>query len=209
MEKRRCIVIGSSPETEIDVIRKYLSADDFIACADGGYLYARRLGIRPDLIVGDFDSAKKPESETARIISLPVRKDDTDTVSVIHECLSHGFDEFLLFGMTGGRFDHTLANLSVLYSLAKQRKTAYMIDNKSITRVICTGRTIISGKKGFGFGIFPFACEQITLSLKGFEYELEHGTLCADYPVGVSNTIISGNAEIGLFSGAAVIVITN
>ena len=102
MDKRRCIVIGSSPETEIDVIRKYLSADDFIACADGGYLYARRLGIRPDLIVGDFDSAKKPKSETARIISLPVRKDDTDTVSVIHECLSHGFDEFLLFGMTGG-----------------------------------------------------------------------------------------------------------
>lgn len=209
MDKKRCIVIGSSPETDINVIRQYIRTDDFIACADGGYIYARQLGLEPDLIVGDFDSGEKPELSGVRIITLPVRKDDTDTVSVIRECISSGdFEEFLLFGMTGGRFDHTLANLSVLYSLDRQGKTAYMIDSKSITRVICDGRTIIKGKKGSGFGIFPFACEKIILSLSGFEYELEHGTLSADHPVGVSNRIISDNAEIGLFSGTAVMVIT-
>ena len=105
MENRRCIIIGSSPDTDIDVIRSYIGNDDFIACADGGHIYAERLGIVPSLIVGDFDSGSRPGYRNTKIIALPVKKDDTDTVSVINECIKMGFDEFLLFGMTGGRFD--------------------------------------------------------------------------------------------------------
>ena len=209
MENRRCIIIGSSPDTDIDVIRSYISNDDFIACADGGHIYAERLGIVPSLIVGDFDSSSRPGYRNTKIIALPVKKDDTDTVSVINECIKMGFDEFLLFGMTGGRFDHTLANLSVLYSLSKKGKAAYMIDKSSTTRVISVGKTVIEGKTGYGFGIFPFACEEAYLSLSGFEDELDNGKLTADHPVGVSNTIIKDKAEISVFSGTAVIVYYN
>ena len=124
MKNRRCIIIGSSPETGIDTIRRYINENDFIACADGGHIYAEKLGITPGLIAGDFDSSQKPCNTSARVISLPVRKDDTDTVYLVRECVAMGFEEFLLFGMTGGRFDHTLANLCVLYDLSRQGKTA-------------------------------------------------------------------------------------
>ena len=67
---------------------------------------------------------------------------------LINECIKMGFDEFLLFGMTGGRFDHTLANLSVLYSLSKKGKAAYMIDKSSTTRVISVGSVL--GDRGIG-----------------------------------------------------------
>lgn len=205
MNNKRCIIIGSSPDTDIEVIRRYIRENDFIACADGGYLYAKRLGITPPLIVGDFDSSERPGYSNTKIITLPVRKDDTDTVSVVKECLKTGAEEFLLFGMTGGRFDHTLANLSVLYKLSKQSKTAYLIDKNSITRVLSAGKTVIEGKKGYGFGIFPFACEEIILSLSGFEYNLDNGRITADHPVGVSNTIVSDKAEIDIIFGTAVI----
>lgn len=207
MKKNRCIIIGASPDTDIEVIRSYIKKNDKIACADGGYKYAAQLNIVPYLIVGDFDSSKRPELSDTKIISLPVRKDDTDTVAVIKECLSEGFDEFLLFGMTGGRTDHTFANLSVLYKLARLGKTAYMIDKNSIIFIAGKGKTEIKDKKGCGFGIFPFACEKIEVSLWGFEYELSRGILSADYPVGVSNTIVSDNACIELFSGFCVAVI--
>lgn len=207
MVKKRCIIIGASPDTDTEIIKKYLRKDDFIACADGGYVFACQLGITPSLIIGDFDSSSYPHTIDSKIISLPVRKDDTDTVCVVKECLKIGFDEFLFFGMTGGRFDHTMANISVLYSLAMQNKTAYIIDNKSKIGIMSSGLNIISDCVGYGFGIFPFACEKIELSLSGFKYELDHGTLTAGYPVGVSNTIISKTASIELFSGSAVFII--
>ncbi len=206
MSKKRCIIIGSSPDTDIDIIRNNIKEGDFIACADGGHLYAKKLGLKPSLIVGDFDSSSKPDIPGAKIIVLPTKKDDTDTVSIVNECLKIGFDEFLLFGMTGGRFDHTFANLSVLYSLTKKGKTAYIVDSKSIIQVIGKGRTVIEGKKGFGFGIFPFACQQIVLSLHGFEYELENGILYSDHPVGVSNTIVSDKAVIDIKNGKALTI---
>lgn len=206
MLKKRCIIIGSSPDTDLDVIRKYIKDGDFIACADGGHLYAKKLGLKPSLIVGDFDSSSKPDIPGAKIIVLPTKKDDTDTVSIVKECLEIGFEEFLLFGMTGGRFDHTFANLSVLYSLTEKGKAAYIIDRKSIIQVIGKGTTVIEGKKDFGFGIFPFACQHIVLSLHGFEYELEDGVLYSDHPVGVSNTVTSDKAVIEIKNGTALTI---
>lgn len=205
---KRCVVIGASPETDTDIIRAHITPTDHIYCADGGYACAKELGLIPELVMGDFDSGEKPGDGEAEYIALPVKKDDTDTMAIIRECLKRGYDSFLLFGMTGGRFDHTLANLSVLYYLAKRGKAAWMIDRHGSTRVLCSGRTALNGQRGKGFGIFPFACEELRLSLKGFEYELENGVLSADFPMGASNTIISHCAEIGILSGNAVITVT-
>ena len=52
---KRCVVIGSSPDTDIETIKKTVKSDDFTVCADGGYLFAEKAGITPQLIIGDFD----------------------------------------------------------------------------------------------------------------------------------------------------------
>ncbi len=73
---------------------------------------AERLGLRPDLIVGDFDSAPQPKTDHETIV-LPHVKDDTDTQYAAHWLLEHGYDEITLLGALGGaRLEHTLANLS-------------------------------------------------------------------------------------------------
>ena len=204
MSKRRCVIIGSSPETDIDIIRKHLREGDFIACADGGYVYAEQLGIKPDMIIGDFDSSERPDTDICRIIELPVRKDDTDTVYTVRECLRLGFEEFLLFGMTGGRIDHTYANLCVLADLAKKQVRASLIDKENTIEVIYSGSRIIENRNGCGFAVFPFGCESCNVSLEGFEYNLQAGTLTADFPLGVSNTIRSDKAKITVHNGMAV-----
>ena len=209
VESRRCAVIGASPETDIEVIRRCLRDDDFIACADGGYVFARKAGREPDLIVGDFDSSEKPENRNGGVIYLPVRKDDTDTMYIVRECLKLGFSDFLLLGMTGGRPDHTFANFCTLSYIAENGAHGCMADGRCVVEVIGTGKTIIENKKDSGFSVFPFGCSKCRLSLKGFEYELEDGELTEDFPLGVSNRIISDKAEVVLTSGKAILFIGN
>lgn len=207
MPKRRCVIIGSSPDTEVDSIARNLRGHDFIACADGGYLYAQKLNLRPDLIIGDFDSSPKPKNIAGRILSLPREKDDTDTMYLVRECVRLGFEEFVFFGCTGGRLDHTFANFCVLQYLSQKNCTAEMLDKENLIFILQKGVQTIDYLNGKGFSIFPFGCHECSVTLKGFAYELEDGILTADFPLGVSNIITSDNAFVEIKDGSALIII--
>lgn len=206
MEKR-CIVIGSSPDTDIETIKKTVKSDDFTVCADGGYLFAEKAGITPQLIIGDFDSASFPKDYNCEVISLPVMKDDTDTNYCIKECVKRGFDNFVILGVTGGRADHTLANFCTLKYLADRNIFAEIIDSKMSAFVLNKNSKIIIGKKNMTFSVFPFGCDSCKITLKGFLYELENGKLTADFPLGVSNVITDDNAQIIVHDGCILAMI--
>ena len=110
--------------------RQYFRPDDFFIYCDCGLRHQKALGAEPDLIVGDFDSHEKPETDRETIV-LPVKKDDTDTVFAAKEAMRRGFDEFLLVGVSGGRLDHTLVNVYLLVMLREQGKQALLVDDYS------------------------------------------------------------------------------
>ena len=77
---KRCVIIGA---VEIDFPAANLIRDtDFVICADRGWQNALKMGIKPDMIVGDFDSHENPHLDTETIV-LPCEKDDTDTVFAV------------------------------------------------------------------------------------------------------------------------------
>ena len=109
----RCIVIGAG---ELTVPGIEVKDGDFVIAADAGFSHCERLGIEPDLIVGDFDSLKEGDGEALeeirrrepeRILTLPSEKDDTDMLAAIRVGLEKGCREFFLYGGLGGRL-HTL-----------------------------------------------------------------------------------------------------
>lgn len=205
---KRCVIIGASPETDIEIIKKTVKTNDFIVCADGGYIFAKKANIIPNLIVGDFDSSVFPESKECETILLPVMKDDTDTNYCVKECVKRGFKNFILIGMTGGRKDHTFANLCTLKYLTDKGFTAEIIDKDILIFIMNKGNRYVINKNNFTFSVFPFACNSCSISLKGFLYELESGNLSADFPLGVSNQIISDKAMVTVHNGCAVIMIS-
>ena len=73
---KRAVILSAVPVTP--ALSAYLQPGDTVVACDAGYRNAAVLGIQPDLIVGDFDSAPKPET-TGDMIILPHVKDDTDT----------------------------------------------------------------------------------------------------------------------------------
>lgn len=202
----RCIIISSSPKIEIPFLLKNIRSDDFIICADGGYKYAEKANITPNIIIGDFDSAEMPERINAEVMKLPTKKDDTDTFSCVKEALNRNFDEIIIFGGTGGRIDHTYANISVLSYIRNHNARGTLIDESNSLTIISYEEMLIEGKLGERFSIFPFGCESCVVTLSGFEYSLEKGTLYADKPIGISNVITENIARVKIHKGSAVII---
>ena len=109
---KRCVIIGGAAIEKYDIVKSCLGDNDFFIFCDSGLFHKEKLGICPDLIVGDFDSHPKPDTEI-ETIHLPREKDDTDSVYAVKEAIKRGFDEFLLIGVVGARLDHTLGNVSI------------------------------------------------------------------------------------------------
>ena len=74
---------------------------DLQIAADAGLHLCERLGVRPDVVLGDFDSMDASEAPPD-CIRVPVEKDDTDTMLALREGLRRGCDTFYLYGATGG-----------------------------------------------------------------------------------------------------------
>ena len=93
-----------------------MGQEDLVIAADGGLSHTRKLGLRPDVILGDFDSLGfVPEGANV----FPVEKDDTDAMLAVRHGLKAGCRQFLLYGsLDGPRLDHTVANFQTLQYLA-------------------------------------------------------------------------------------------
>ena len=85
------------------------NADDLVIAADAGYLNLQKAGIKPDVIIGDFDSAKKPETD-AQVEAFPVLKDDTDTMLAIRYGFRSGYNRFEIYGGIGGERTQIVQN---------------------------------------------------------------------------------------------------
>ena len=98
---------------------------DFKTCScgmvsiDGGYDYCLSHNIVPDIIMGDFDSSENEMGDIRiPVKSFPPEKDYTDMALAAKEAIITGCDTILIYGGTGGRPDHTLANIQLLSNLS-------------------------------------------------------------------------------------------
>ena len=129
-EMSRCVILSACPVQP--ELKRLLRSDDFIIACDAGYRNCERLGCKPDIIVGDFDSAPCPQQNADDIVVLPHVKDDTDTEYAAKLAAQKGFDEVLLLGALGGkRVEHTLANLCTGLGLEQHGIRAALQDEHS------------------------------------------------------------------------------
>ena len=69
LKKSRCVIFGAAKIQNYEQIKKNLLPDDFFVFCDGGLVHSKELKIEPDLIVGDFDSFEKPDTNSETTIS--------------------------------------------------------------------------------------------------------------------------------------------
>lgn len=190
--KDLCIVIAGGDVQEEIIHPK----GALVVCADCGCRHALAQGIRPDVVVGDFDSWTEPLPKGVKLVTHPPEKDDTDTWLAIEYGRAHGRNNFIIYGAFGGeRIDHAIANLQLLHRMAvegirgifRYRKQSLSVHNFLYKHEL----EMILGD-GSAFSLFSLTDVCTDVSIENAKYPLSHAELRNSYPLGVSNEVADG-----------------
>lgn len=197
-----CYIVGAGECKKLDFTKK---DGDIVIAADGGYKYLQQAGIKPDIVIGDFDSlGKAPEGE--KIIRLKPEKDVTDTYAAVSEGIKCGYSRFNIYGASGGRIEHTLANIQLIASLAEKNMQASIFDGSTVITAV-TAKTLRFDSAYNGYiSIFAHSDKCTGVCLRGLKYPLENAELSNLFPLGVSNEFLGVESEIVIGNGTAIIV---
>ena len=203
----RCVILCAAPVNDYSFLAKEILPSDYLICADGGMKHAREIGREPQLWVGDFDSIPF-ESSAVETLRHPPEKDDTDTMLAVKEGISRGYRDFVLLAATGGRLDHTIANLMILDYLKKQGLHGVIKDEKNSLLIIHNETISLSRMDGWKFSVFPWGGDATGITIRHAVYNVENFTMQCSYPSGVSNEFAQGPAEIGAAQGTLLICLS-
>lgn len=214
VKEGKCIVIGAGDLTlgELSV-----TEEDFVIAVDGGLSYCSVLEVEPDLILGDFDSVSEKEAEAIevlehkipeRIIRLPREKDDTDMLAALKEGLARGYRQFRIYAGTGGRFDHTLANIQCLLFLKNHDAVGYLVDGTGMILVIQNEAVHFRKDLEGTLSLFSLVEKSEGVTIEGMKYSLQDASIQNDFPIGISNEFIGEEAMISVEDGVLVCMIS-
>ena len=213
MKDNSCIIIGAGDLTVGRIDRR---EGDYIIAVDGGLSYCGVLELEPDLIIGDFDSVNDQEKQAIalleqqisdRVIRLKPEKDDTDMLAALKLGLVRGFRSFRIYGGTGGRLEHTLANIQCLLYLKNQGAQGYLCDGSSMIFVMKDEEVRFQPTMEGYLSLFSLGKEAKGVSIRGMKYPLENYTMTNDFPIGVSNEFIGEQGIITVEDGEVVGII--
>lgn len=193
--KNTCYIVGALPAKLNFIPRE----GDLVIAADAGYLTLDAHGITPHVTLGDFDSAPAPQREG--IIKLNPVKDDTDTMYAVKLALERGYTRFVLYGVLGGRADHSVASLQTLtYLLNNGAKGVLMGDGYAVCAIRNDRLDFRPGRSGV-FSVFSFDEVSRGVSISGAKYELTDAVLTNGFPLGVSNEFAGGRTSVSVCDG--------
>lgn len=213
--KTRCVIVGGAGINDYDGAREYLRDDDFVIYCDSGLKHMEGLSAAPSLLVGDWDSHEDPGMDV-ETITLPVAKDDTDTVYAMREGLKRGFTDFLLVGVVGNRLDHSLVNVYILTTLENRGCHGLIADDYSEMELIAS-RTDEEGTRRAGTAsvedVYPFFSlvalegEARGVTIRDAKFEITDAVIGPDYQYATSNEVIPGRtAEITVDNGRLLLI---
>lgn len=213
--KGNCVIVGAGDLTVSEL--KYNQDQDFCIAVDGGIMYCEILDIEPDLLVGDFDSLDEnwedaveaiEEQCPEKVVRLNPSKDDTDMLAALRIGLEKGYERFYIYGATGGRLEHTLANIQCLLFLKKSNAVGYIMDGTGMILVLENESVSFKDSMEGFLSIFSLGQVAEGVTLKGLKYPLDQYSMTNEYPIGISNEFIGEEAEISVEKGQLAVIIS-
>lgn len=203
---KRCLILGGGEIRDYAAVKAQLNGDESVLCADSGFLHCEKLNVKPDLLLGDFDSLKAIPDNVPRL-DYPAEKDYTDSTLAIKTAAEYGATDLILAGMLGGRFDHSLANLQNLLWCVNHGITAMITDGETEIFAVKNGEITVCRRENAYFSVLSLSGECESVTITGAKYPLDHYPLAVDDPRAVSNEFAGGNATVTVKGGAVCIVV--
>lgn len=184
-----------------------IKSDDLVICADVGLKVAERFGVRPSVVIGDFDSYPEGKFYNGEKIVLPVEKDDTDTHFAVRYALGRGCEKIVIVGGVGGaREDHTFANIATLRYIYAHGATGYIVTDRARIDYLENGVLRIEpDEKSVNVTVFPLT-DTATVTERGLKYGAEKTVFRADVPLWASNsTLPNTEATVEVHEGKVIV----
>lgn len=211
---KTCLIITGG-SLDLTFARSFCSGQIFdkIIAVDGGLKAAKSLGLVPDIIEGDFDTAEPSLLEEFKQIPYIVwdihkpEKNETDMELALLKAMAYGCTHITILGAMGGRFDHMLANVFLLYHCLQQGVEACIIDRQNKIYLI-EEHHVFSRSKQWGtyISFLPLSGELKGITLEGFRYPLLNYDLEAASSRCISNELIQEKGTITIREGVAICV---
>ena len=202
----QAILIAGGEITSPAFYAPLFAEERFIICADGGYQNAKKLGIRPHLVISDFDSYPQDALAGEETIVLPVEKDRTDSQAALEYLLDNGYTHIKMIGCMGTRFDHTLANVHLL-ALAADRGAQAVLIQETNQVMLCDHTITVPRLPGYKLSLLPLGGPVRGITATGVYYPLTGQDMELSFPYGVSNEFTADHAEISVQSGRLLVML--
>ncbi len=172
---------------------------DFLVAVDGGYDTVKRMGLEPDLVLGDFDSVQT-EPVGKECVRLQREKDETDTLYAVQLMAKRGYQYMVIYGGTGGeRISHTISNLQTLITFSNLH--IFLMDREEAMFLLVDGEIHFSKNCQGMLSVFSLSEESVGVSEKNLKYQLEDAKMLHGYPIGVSNEFIGEESMVAVKKG--------
>lgn len=208
---RTLIVTGGNINTEF--LKVTLAENKFktIIAVDKGLEALNKICVKPNYIIGDFDSVNKAilnqyENKNIEITYLKPEKDFTDTHMAIKLAIEKGTEHIIIIGAVGTRIDHTLANIHVLNEALKNNIHTEIINENNRIMLINKQVKLTKNANYKYVSIIPLTTQIKGVTLKGFKYNIENATINLGESIGVSNEQIDQEALIEIKEGIAILI---
>lgn len=201
----RFIVMANGIYGDLRFYKNCLTGNETILCADGGANYAYKIGLLPQIIIGDMDSILPEVKEyfTQKNVAFrkfPRRKDFTDTQLVLTMAAEMGASDILLLGTLGKRLDHTLSNLYGGIEMAQKGIKITHLSPLGTIHLVNKELEII-GKSGDLVSVLALSEQANGVTVQGFEYPLDHVVLEKKAPYAISNVLLERRGMISVEEG--------
>lgn len=181
-----------------------------IIAVDGGGIQLFQLGVRPRVLIGDFDSLT-PEvlayfsNNGVEILRYPEAKDQTDLELAVDWAIDHNIEDLSIVGGLGNRLDHTLGNIGLLMKARQRGVKARLLDATHEVQLV-DGRVVLTRKAGWAVSLIPLTVVK-GVSTAGLEYPLQNEDLHFQQTRGLHNRFVQEEAIIDLKAGLLLVVL--
>jgi len=185
------MVLVGGGTVDFDLLRELYASGGHLVGADGGADQIVEAGLRPELIIGDFDSLRNPHSWLGKTRLMQIGEQETTDFE--KSLYSTRAPVTVALGMTGRRFDHTLAALDAVTKYAQKRKIV-LVDEEDVALPL-TRSFAFTVDPGERVSIHPLA--PVTFwSSEGLKYPLDAVKLAPGVRTGTSNEALTGPFKI-------------
>ncbi|MEI6602541.1 MAG: thiamine diphosphokinase [Clostridia bacterium] len=173
-------------------IVRLVAKNGILIGVDSGADHINFMGLRPNLIIGDFDSiSKSTENDFSKVEKLvfPPEKDMTDGELALREAVKRGYTEIIFFGSMGGRIDHLLQNIFLLELADSLGAHATIEYDKGTLELLTENNTEVVFKvaKGNTVSLIPISSIVEGVTTEGLRYSLKNAKIERGSSLGVSN----------------------